>query len=49
MPSSILRGYDEGHKTSGVVFDGVYLNGRRVERAAAKLSVGKFAEEPEWK
>jgi len=49
MPSSILRGYDEGHKTSSVVFDGVYLNGRRVERAAAKLSVGKFAEEPEWK
>ncbi|MBP5284971.1 MAG: glycoside hydrolase family 127 protein, partial [Kiritimatiellae bacterium] len=48
MPASVLSGFDAGHRTGAVSIDGLYLNGVRVGRDGANVSVGDFADEPDF-
>lgn len=50
MPESFLSGFDAEHGITGVVIEGISLNGKQVaDAAAAKLSIGKFVSEVQFK
>jgi len=46
MPGSSLVGYDQNHRVSGVVVDGIYLNGRRLSEAEACVHRGNAFVDP---
>ena len=49
VPRVWLNGHDAEHRSSNIVFDGVYWNGREAsDEVRARMSVGKFADPPRF-
>lgn len=43
MPPSIFRGFDEEHQNNNITVDGLYLNGKRIEKIEdANITIGDF-------
>ena len=50
MPHSGLSGFDDAHGTRGVTFDGIYLNGRRMQSPKeANIRIGNFVSDVEFR
>ena len=50
MPQSGFRGFDEEHQSRDITIDGLYLNGKRIERIEdANINIGKFTSNISFK
>jgi len=46
MPGSYFAGYDKDHRVSGIVVDGLYLNGKRLTEREANIARGNAFVDP---